>query len=123
MSETTSPEMISFLQETISACQKAKQQLRLEGQKDESNFEQIRINVCEIWRAVDAAGSRQFEQTPEQYQHFLKERLDQLQHTWTNALNLARDHGDPEQSLIEQIKLSQLGEIRAVWQRDWKESK
>ena len=74
-----------------------------EERQDDANLTKVRANVYGICKSVlqvlDANKTG--------------ETLSNLQTTWENSLRIAREHEDVKKTVIEQIKLEALEEIRA----------
>lgn len=84
---------------------RAAEQSRLETEKlraadraDEADLTKIKTNVYGICRTVfQAVGQAKY-----------REKLSELQETWTAALAAARQYGDTERAVVEEVKLQAL---------------
>jgi len=97
---------LSWCDERIAACQAQCKALRADNRGDEARFEQIRANVCGVYRAVYA--------TLKDKPDLLGRKLREIPSAWEESLALAQSHGDAEKAHIERIKLDTAKEIMAA---------
>lgn len=106
----------SYLDKTIKNSLTRKEQLRREGRTDESNFEQIKANVCAICRSIWQEGGHLYGGDQEGFARFFTQQLARMAAQWRRAHDTAAVHGDAEQVLIEDIKLAQIEDIRETFE-------
>lgn len=100
----------AWLDSQIAACAVRKKALCADERKDEANFEQIRMNVYNIFKSVlsvaAACGGEEAQDA------FFERRLATIPQAWREALAKAEAHQDTEKAQIERIKLEALENIR-----------
>ena len=96
-------EFLTYLDERAAFWTEEGRRLAADERRDESNFAKIRANVYGICKSVlQVQGSEK-----------AKTILNGLQNTWSKNLELAREHDDVKQVVIEEIKLKTLTEIQS----------
>lgn len=105
-------QLIDYLGSARTGFLARKDELRSEGRIDESTFEQIKANVCEICLSIWRKGDELYGGQQEAVARFFRQQLDHLTKQWTQAQTTAAAHQDEQNSHIEAIKLTQIEAIR-----------
>lgn len=110
---------VSWLEQKIAACKENKKALCADERADEATFEQIRVNVYDIFKTVLTVGAKNSD--PEKNMAFFRQRLETIPRAWREALANAEAHDDGEKAQIERVKLEALEEIRTHFETVWGE--
>ena len=89
------------------------EQLKREGCGDEAVLMDVRINVVNIGKTVWQALGRA--EKPERLHAAYLARLDGLRSTWQESRSRAEKYGDQDKVMIEDIKLSTLERVLAMY--------
>ena len=103
-------EYINYLDETIAGLKKEEEELIRENRKDEANFVRIKSNICDICRTMYQVSVR-FKSDEELKEDYIR-KLTKLPENWKISLEKAKEHGDVEKIMIEEIKLEMLQILR-----------
>lgn len=85
-------------------------ELQNADRKDEANFAKIKINICEICKTLYNVSQK--EPDGQNAREFFLQKLDKLSLEWKASLEKAKEFDDIEKTVIEEIKLEILEEIR-----------
>lgn len=109
----------AYFTEQIERCNRLQEELQADDRGDEAVFQKVRGNVFGIFRTVLDVAVKNCPADPEAVREFFLLRLNQIPASWAAALTRAREHREPEKTLIEEIKLGAVAEIRgklaAIW--------
>lgn len=100
----------AWLDSQIAACAVRKKALCADEKKDEANFEQIRMNVYNIFKSVLSVAAAYSSEDAQDA--FFERRLETIPQAWHEALAKAEAYQDVERAQIERIKLEALENIR-----------
>jgi len=114
-------DMLRFLEVRIAACRERAEELEKDLRKDEAVFEKVRENVYDIFRTVLNVAEKQHGDDEEAIRSFVASRLRQIPSSWRQSLEAARQHGDTQKALMEEIKLSVIDDITAVFEQSRRE--
>lgn len=93
---------LKYLDEQATRLREESRQLAVDHRRDEGDLIKIRANVYGICKSVlqvlDSGKA--------------KAKLTELYDTWSKNLEMAREHDDVKQAVIEEIKLETLAEIQ-----------
>ncbi len=101
---------VAFIEEKVKLLQQEEQELAASDRKDESNLVKIRINVYGICKTVYEVFAKTKVGT-ELKQAYL-EKLETLPRSWKVSMEKAKEYGDIEKAVVEEIKLQTLEEVR-----------
>lgn len=118
--EEQQSEFMVRLDEKIATCKQRGRQLREEGRTDEGIFENIRINVYEIFKTVFTAAEKTCGADPAAKRDFFLQKTEKIPENWKISYDKAKAHGDTEKMHIEHIKLKAAQEIRDMIAQMWK---
>ncbi|MBQ8821570.1 MAG: hypothetical protein IJZ82_02925 [Lachnospiraceae bacterium] len=105
---------IEYLEDTIKELQKEEEALILASRKDEANFVKIKINICDISKTIYNASAKT--NTGDALEAEYLRQLTKLPENWRISLDKAREHGDIQKSVIEEIKLEMLQTIKTKFE-------
>lgn len=103
---------MQFLEERILKCKERAAALERDHRNDEAVFEKVRENVYDIFRTVLKVAREQHGGDDAAIRSFFESRLNQIPASWETSLEKARQHGDENKALIEEIKLAAISDIR-----------
>lgn len=106
---------IAFLEEKEKALQRNEQTLAESDRKDEANMAKIQMNIYGICRTVFEAVLRQYEAGAVKAAYLQK--TEQLRDAWKSSLDKAKAHDDVEKSIVEELKLEALEDVRSAFLR------
>ena len=92
---------MTFLDEQAARLREESRRLAADHRRDEGDLTKIRANVYGICKSVLQVLDREK----------AKVKLTELRDTWSKNLEMAREHDDVKQTVIEEIKLETLDEI------------
>lgn len=95
---------LAWFDRAAEGCRARKAALEREQRGDEAIFEQIRLNVYNLFREAYADGR----EAPAE----MEKRLRGITAPWEEALRVARRRGDAVSACIEQIKLAAAADVR-----------
>ena len=104
--------MFQFLEARIVKCRERAAELEKDFRKDEAVFEKVRENVYSIFSTVLKVAREQHDGDEAAIRSFFEIRLNQIPAAWEASLEKARQHGDENKALIEEIKLAAISDIR-----------
>lgn len=107
--------MQQYLEAQMAACTQRAQALREDARADEANFEKIRANVYDIFRAVLGTAQRVAPADDAALTAFVMQRVDGIPASWHAALEQARAHDDIKKMHIEQVKLEAMQNIKTAF--------
>ncbi len=95
-------QFVTYLDEQAAHLREESRKLAADHRRDEGDLTKIRVNVYGICKSVlQVQGSEK-----------AKAILAGLRDTWSKNLEMAREHDDVKQAVIEEIKLETLAEIQ-----------
>lgn len=112
----------SCLDERIAACKRRSQLLAEDDRVDEGNFEKVRANVYEIFKAILSAAERVCGRDDSARRVFFLQKAGQIPASWRASYEKARQNGDAEKMHIERIKLDTIQEIKDMCAQIWEET-
>ena len=98
-----------YLNETIATLKEEEAALVEENRKDEANFIRVKSNICEICKTIYRVSSES--KTGEELKEEYLRRLTRLPENWKISLGKAKEHGEIQKVIIEEIKLEMLQEL------------
>lgn len=101
---------VAFIEEKVKLLQQEEQELAASDRKDEANLMKIRINVYGICRTVYEVYAKTKAGTVLKQAYL--EKLETLSHSWKVSMEKAKEYGDMEKAVVEEIKLQPLEEVR-----------
>ena len=91
---------------------------REEGRADESVFENIRLNIYEIFTTVFGVAEKNCGGDRAALRDFFLQKMEQIPENWKLSFEKAKEHGDAKKMHIEGIKLETAQEIRNIFEED-----
>lgn len=101
---------IEYIDKKIEGYKEEELLLQNVNRNDEANFAKIKINICEICKALYNVSKK--EPTEERARDFYVQKLEKLSLEWQLSRDKAKEHGDTEKVVVEDIKLEVLNEIK-----------
>ena len=105
---------IAYLDETVKELRKEEEELMKSDRKDEANFMKIKINICDICKTIYNVSARTNSGVALEKEYI--RQLTRLPENWKMSLDKAKEHGDTQKVVIEEIKLEMLQTIRAKFE-------
>ena len=112
----------SWLEEQAAACKRRGKLLAEDDRMDEGNFEKIRANVYEIFKAVLSAAGKVCGEDDAARLRFFLEKAEQIPASWAASYEKAKQNDDVEKLHIERVKLDTIQEIKAMCAQIWGEA-
>lgn len=109
----------AYLAQRAAACRQNGQLLTRDDRADEGNFEKIRANIYEIFRAVLGAAQRVHAGDEAAQHRFFLQKMGEIPAAWAAACEQARQNGDAGRMHLEQVKLDAVQEIRTACAQFW----
>lgn len=110
-------EFIICMEERIADCKQRAMKLSKEGCAEESVFENIRLNIYEIFKTVFSAAEKSCGEDKTALQNFFLQKLEQIPKNWKISYEKAEKHGDSEKMYIEKIKLETAQKVREIFEK------
>ncbi len=107
---------LTHLDEKIEACKQRGAKLRAEGREDEGVFENIRMNIYEIFQTLFLVAERNSGGNKLILRQDFRQKLDRVPENWRISYEKAKEHGDARKIHIEGIKLETAQEIREIFE-------
>lgn len=104
------------LNERMEDCKQRAAKFRAEGRVDEGVFENIRMNVYEIFQTLFLAAERNCGGDNFLLQKNFLQKLDQVPENWRLSYEKAKEHGDVKKMHIEGIKLEAAQKVREIFE-------
>jgi len=101
---------IEYIDKKIEGYKEEELLLQNVNRNDEANFAKIKINICEICKTLYNVSKK--EPTEERARDFYAQKLEKLSLEWQLSRDKAKEHGDTEKVVVEDIKLEVLNEIK-----------
>lgn len=101
---------IEYLDNKIKGLKEEEIQLQNSNRNDEANLTKIKINICEICKTLYNVSKK--EPNGQNEAEFYLQKLEKLSLEWNASLEKAKEHGDIEKAIIEEIKLEVLNEVK-----------
>lgn len=112
-------EFVICMEERIGDCKQRAIKLSKDGRTEESVFENIRINIYEIFKTVFSAAEKNCGKNESALQNFFLQKLEQIPENWKASYERAEKHGDSEKAYIERIKLETAQEVREIFEKTY----
>lgn len=112
-------EFITCMKERIADCKQFALKLNNEGRAEESVFENIRINIYEIFKTVFSAAKKSYGKDEIALKNFFLQKLEQIPESWKTSYEKAEKHGDSEKTYIENIKLKTAKEVKEIFEKTY----
>ena len=104
---------IEYIDEKICDLKEEEMQLQNTDRKDEANLIKIKINICEICKTLYNVSKK--ESSEQEEKEFYLQKIENLSFQWKSSMEKAKEFGDVEKTVIEEIKLEILNEIKSKY--------
>ena len=104
---------IEYIDNKINELKSEEIQLQSSDRKDEENLTKVKINICEICKTLYNVSKK--EPNGQNANEFYLQKLEKLSSEWKNSYEKAQKYGDVEKSVIEELKLGILTEIKTKY--------
>lgn len=115
-------QMNHYFEGQISLCRQREKALSEDERVDEANFQKIKANIYDVFRTVLSAAQKAGDGSSESIKRFFLTKAEQIPSNWMAAYETARQHGDTEKMVVEQIKLDTAHEIRNHFSACWEDA-
>lgn len=104
------------LDEKMEDSRQRAEKFRTEGRADEGVFENIRMNIYEIFQTLFLAAEKSSGGNQLALEQNFLQKLDQIPENWRRSYEKAKEHGDAKKMHIEGIKLEAAQEVREIFE-------
>ena len=104
---------LEYIDNKIQGLKTEEVQLKNSYRKDEANLTKVKINICEICKTLYNVSQK--EPNGQKAREFYLQKLDKLSSEWKASLDIAKEYGDIEKTIIEDIKLEVLHELKCKY--------
>ncbi len=104
------------LDERMEDCKQRGARFRADGRVDEGVFENIRMNIYEIFQTLFLAAEKNSGGNKLALQKDFLQKLDRVPENWRLSYEKAKEHGDVKKMHIEGIKLETAQEVREIFE-------
>ncbi|SHJ45234.1 hypothetical protein SAMN02745136_00055 [Anaerocolumna jejuensis DSM 15929] len=114
-------EFLEYLELSLKSSEEEIKELSGEDRNDEANHVKVKANIFQIFKTVFLGVVNQKALDKEEVKNLFQAKTESIPANWKKSLENARAFKDTEKTMIEEIKLQTLEEIRTTFLRIWEE--